>query len=202
METGDLLLFHGEGWISSLLEYFGCSVYSHVGILIKNPSFLHPGLEDGWYVLDASWGYVPDSEDNQFKYGVQLHKLDDIMKLYSSHSVYVRKIKAVRDESFYEKLKQAHEVVHNKPYNLNIMDWISAKENMVEPFPVSSLWKNTQRFWCSALVSYVYMKLGWISDLNWSLVAPREFSSKECTGKVVFTCIISEEEHIELLLTY
>jgi len=193
MQTGDLLLFRGEGWISTLVEYVGCSRYSHVGVLIQNPSFLHPGLADGWYVLDSSWGCGPDSEDHQVKFGVQLHRLEDIIQLYPYHSMYIRHITAVRDDSFYEKLKEAHAVVHNKPYDLHVMDWIAAKENMVQPFEVSSLWKFTDRFWCSALVSYIYVKLDWISELNWSLVAPREFSSTESTGKVVFTAIISDE---------
>ena len=33
-------------------------------------------------------------------------------------------------------------------------------------------------FWCSALVSYVFVELGWLpKDLNWSLVCPIQFSS-------------------------
>lgn len=194
MQTGDLLLFSGEGIISSLLEFVGCSVYSHVGILIENPSFLHPGLKDGWYVLDSSWGVSPDSEDHEVKFGVQLRTLEEVIKQYTSHSIFIRRIDAPRDATFYERLKEAHSVVHNKPYNTHLMDWIAAKENMVQPFEVSSVWKCTDRFWCSALVSYIYYKLDWISELNWSLVAPREFSNKESTSKVVFKCPISDEE--------
>ena len=200
LETGDLLLFHGEGWISTLLEYIGHSKYSHVGMIVRNPKFLNPSLEDGLYVLDSSWGCGPDSEDHQLKFGVQLHKLSDILALYPTHTIYSRHVTAVRDDAFYEKFKAIHEVIHNKPYNLSLYDWIHAKENLDHPYSVSILWKHTERFWCSALASYVYYKLGWASDLNWDLVAPREFSSKEATGQVVFTCTLSDEQPIERFL--
>jgi len=193
-QTGDLLLFHGEGWLSNVLEYLGCSKYSHVGILVQNPSFLHPGMKDGWYVLHSAWGYTTDSEDHEHKFGVQLQKLEDVLALYSDHSVYIRNIKTVRDEAFFERMKEAHRVVHGKPYNINIMDWISAKENLSNPVAENPIWKRTDRFWCSSLVSYVYYKIGWIKETNWSLVAPREYSTKEGTGQVLFTVFVEEEE--------
>ena len=195
-QTGDLLLFRGEGVVSSLLRFFGCSQYSHVGIFIKDPSFLHPNLKDGSYILHSAWGYSPDSEDNQYKFGVQIQPIEDVMALYSDHSVYIRNIKTVRDEAFYKRFVEAHKVIHGKPYDVHIMDWISAIENLSNPVPSNPIWKNTDRFWCSAMVSYVYYKLGWIKETNWSLIAPREYS-KEGTGQVVFTVFVEEEEEAQ-----
>jgi len=198
LETGDLLLFHGTTILSKILEFFGRSKYSHVGMIIKNPKFLNDKLEDGLYVLDSSYGYTPDIEDHQKKFGVQLHKLKDIVSLYNSGTIYVRKVKnVIRDDIFYEKLKEIHTVIHNKPYDLHIMDWIAAKENLSTPISINPLWKTTNRFWCSALISYVYSQLGWISDVNWSLIAPCEFSSKESHGQLLFTCTLEDE--IELI---
>ena len=70
--------------------------------------------------------------------------------------------------------------------------------NLTYPFSLSSRWKDTDRFWCSALVSYIYYRLGWISDVNWGLIAPRELS-QENTGQVVFTCEIEEEKEFSVL---
>ena len=197
-QTGDLLLFHGEGLVSSLLEYVGCSRYSHVGIFIKNPSFLHPGLKDGNYILHSAWGYSLDIEDNEYKYkfGVQIQPIEEVMTLYKDHCVYIRNIKTVRDEAFYRRLVDVHKIVHGKPYDVHIMDWISAIENLSHPLPSNPLWKNTDRFWCSALVSYVYYKLGWIKETNWILISPREYS-KEGTGQVVFTVFAEEETEVQ-----
>ena len=196
LDTGDLLLCKGDGWVSRIISFFGHSKYTHVGIILKNPKFLCETLEDGLYVWDSSYSYTPEEENKEIRYGVQIHKLKDIMALYSPGTLFVRQIKADRDETFYNTLRMIHKEVHAKPYDLHIMDWIYAKENMERPLPISSLWKHTDRFWCSAFVSYLYVKLGWVSDVNWSLVAPREFSSTDSTGQLLFTCIITEEKSL------
>ena len=202
LQTGDLLLFRGNAWISRILEYVGKSKYSHVGVIIKNPSFIHPDLEDGLYVWDSSWGSTPDSEDHLYRYGIQMHKLDDIIELYPKNSIYVRKVTANRDEEFYKKFKAIHDVVYRKPYDLHIMDWIAALENMKTPLAINSIWKNTDHFWCSAFVSFVYYKLGWILDVNWTIISPREFSEGRSEGvsegvsegRITFVCEISDED--------
>lgn len=196
LQTGDILLFRGDALLSKVLEFVGRSKYSHVGIILKNPSFINPNLEDGIYLWDSSWGYSPDREDNTYHYGIQLHKLDDIISLYPKNSIYVRKVKADRDEAFYEKLKAIHDIVYRKPYDLHIMDWIEALENMYKKVEINSLWKTTTRFWCSAFVSFVYYKLGWISDVNWTLIAPREFSTIDSTGQLLFICVLEDEKLI------
>jgi hypothetical protein len=196
LQTGDILLFRGDSLLSKVLEFVGRSKYSHVGIILKNPSFINPNLEDGIYLWDSSWGYSPDSEDNTYHYGIQLHKLDDIISLYPKNSIYVRKVNAVRDEAFYEKLKAIHDIVYRKPYDLHIMDWIESLENMYKKVEINSVWKTTQRFWCSAFVSFVYYKLGWISDVNWTLIAPREFSTIDSTGQLLFICVLEDEKLI------
>ena len=193
LQTGDLVLFHGSGWISKTLEWMGKSQYSHVGIIIINPCFLHPNLENGVYVWHSSWGEAPDNKGQKHVFGVQLQKLEDVIKEYEPHSVYVRHITAHHDVIFYQQLVAIHKEVHGKPYDLHIMDWIMAELQLYHPVEISALWKHTDRFWCSALVSYIYVRLGWIKDVNWSLIAPREYSSMDATGQVIFTCIVSDE---------
>jgi hypothetical protein len=198
LETGDLLLFRGNTWISKMLEYFGKSKYSHVGMIIKSTN-LDLNLDPNeTYILHSSFGSKPDVEDNKIKYGVQIEKLTDVLQKYSNHSIYCRMIKAERDENFYEKLKEIHKEVHRKPYDLHMKDWIKALLNLENPIPINSLYQHTDEFWCSALLSFIYFKLGWISECNWSLIAPREFSSIESTGQLLFTCIIKDEEEISL----
>jgi hypothetical protein len=193
LQTGDILLCRGNGWISHLLEYVGKSKYSHVGMLLYNPTYLCETLTDGWYVWDASYSYTPEAEAHTKRFGVQIHSLRDIMALYPNQ-LYVRRCKAPRDDEFEKKLADIHKEVHAKPYDVHITDWIAAKLNMDNPFSVSILWKHTDRFWCSALLCYIMVQLGWVSDVNWSLVAPREFSSTESTGQLLFNCVLEDEE--------
>ena len=194
LQTGDLLLFRGTSWISWLVEWLGVSRYSHVGIVVKNPTFLDPDLEDGTYILESSLNNTPDVEDHQMKCGVQLHLLDDVLKECSRGSVMTRKVNCERNESFYQKLIELHKEIHNKPYDMAPWDWLCAKYNMICPLPSDPAYKTTKRFWCSALVSYLYCHLGIMEkDVNWSLVAPREFSSTEAKW-IRFLCPIDKEK--------
>ena len=194
LETGDIILFRGTGIIATFLEYFGKSKYSHVGIILKNPKFLNDKLKDGIYILESSYNNTPDVEDNKIKLGVQIHRLDDVLPEFEKNSAYIRKVNCVRDQQFYDKLSNIHKEIHNKPYDLNVFDWISAKYNLNNEIGPNSLYKNTREFWCSALVSYIFYELGTIKqDINWKLMAPREFSSVE--GRyITFLCDIEKEK--------
>ena len=194
LQTGDILLFRGTSWISRLVEWMGRSSYSHVGIIIKNPRFLNPELEDGLYLLESSWNAIPDVEDNQYKVGVQLHHLDDIINECSKGELYVRQVQAERTPSFYETLSRVHKEIHNKPYDMNPWDWLCAKYNMMCPFPPDTRFQSTKQFWCSALVSYLFCEVGWMEkDINWSLIAPKEFTS---TGCIRFLCPLTPERKL------
>jgi hypothetical protein len=193
LDTGDLVLFRGTSWISWLIEWFGVSRYSHVGVIIKNPKFLNEELEDGTYLLESSWNNTPDAEDHLYKVGVQLHLLDDILKESAKGSVEIRRVHCERNKAFYDKLDELHKEIHGKPYDLNPVDWLCAKYNIACPYPVETRFQKRKSFWCSALVSYLFCELGIIQkDVNWSIIAPREFSSKE--GKQLqFTCKVDAE---------
>ena len=70
-----------------------------------------------------------------------------------------------------KKLKEIHEVVYNKPYDIVPQDWIQAL------FRKDDSPQKTNRFWCSALVGYIYTKCGIIkSDTDWSILRPSDFS--------------------------
>lgn len=187
LQTGDLVLFRGTGWISWLVEWFGVSKYSHVGIIITNPRFLDPDLEDGTYLLESAW--TPSKDHHA---GVQLHLLDDVIVEYPKGAVVIRKVDHTRDAAFYQTLTELYKEIRNKPYDMNPWDWLCAKYNMICPLPPDPAYQTTKRFWCSALVSYLFCHLGIIEkDINWSLIAPREFSSE--ARWIRFLCPIEKE---------
>lgn len=193
LDTGDILLFRGNQVVSRLLECFGRSKYSHVGMILKNPKYIRPDLPDGLYVLESSSNDTPDVEDHQFKIGVQIHRLEDILREFSKGSVYVRHVACQRDEAFYERLKEVHEEIHNKPYNLNPADWIRAEWNLIHPLEVNPAYQKTEAFWCSALLCYLYGRLECLeTEMDWTLIAPREFSSEEGT-LLRFRCPVSKD---------
>jgi len=184
LDTGDIVLFQGNRVISRILECFGRSKYSHVGMILKNPKYIRPDLEDGLYLLESSSNDTPDVEDHQFKIGTQIHRLDDVLKEYPKDSIFVRYLDVPRTEEFYSKLSEVHQEIHNKPYDLNPLDWIRAEWNLIHPLDIEPIYQKKDSFWCSALLCYLYGRLDCLdAEMDWSLIAPREFSSEE--GKLL-----------------
>ena len=62
-------------------------------------------------------------------------------------------------------------IVYNKPYDTNIFDWMQALIGIdISP-------QKTNRFWCSALIGYIYTKLGILKhNTDWSILTPNDFS--------------------------
>lgn len=196
LDTGDIILFRGSSWLSYLLEWIGRSRYSHVGIIIKDPAFIDSSLPNGIYLLESGWNPIPDSEDHVLKSGVQLHLLSDLLKECAPFSVYVRRITCERNHSFYEKIDTIHHTIHNRPYDMNLWDWIRAAYHLdIDGSIAPSSSATTKRFWCSALVAYVFDQLDLIEPVNWSVVTPRDFSL--WSSRLQFRCSISNEELVQ-----
>lgn len=171
LNTGDLILFNGKYFASSIIEYFTGSKYSHCAVIIKDPCFFDNSLK-GIYVLESGSEPKPDPENNREKIGVQLTPLNEIIKNYYGN-LYVRKLECLRDKNFYNKITQIHSDVHNLPYDTDPIDWIKAEFNI----NIGNLQK-TNTFWCSALVSYFYVKLGYLnSDIPWTIITPQDLSA-------------------------
>ena len=70
-----------------------------------------------------------------------------------------------------EKLLQIHSVVYDKPYDIVPKDWVEAF------FKKDSEPQKTDRFWCSALVGFIYTQAGILdSNTDWSILTPNDFS--------------------------
>ena len=72
LETGDVLLFHDKSYslwkplslFGKLIEYFTQSSYSHVGLILKNPTWIDDKL-NGVYLWQSSYEGTPDPQDNK-----------------------------------------------------------------------------------------------------------------------------------------
>ena len=207
LQTGDLLLFHPTksccssfiNCFSNMVECLSSSQYSHVAMVLKDPTYIDPKLT-GIYMLESGLEEFGDAEDHKIKLGVQISKLDKVFKDYPGQ-IYVRRLQTKRDSDFEQKIVNMHEKVHNLPYDLNIKDWAEAYERVHK----WSCWKKlTQKekqkrntYWCSALIAFAYVQLGFLpTDTPWTLTSPREFSSKEGEQLKFENCTISDEEEI------
>jgi hypothetical protein len=115
------------------------------------------------------------------------------MPLLSQHNARIdqpRKQHHVSNPFTNEILKEIHTVVYDKPYDIIIRDWIEAYfKNDPHPQKIS-------RFWCSALVAFIYTKVGLFdSSLDWSIIRPSFFSSEnpDLNNKYLIGSYLSNE---------
>ena len=200
MDTGDIILFEGKSVLSYLLEFGQGSRYSHIGIFLKSPTFLHPDWS-GNYVLQA--GYEHDAVDEESKRrlcGVQVTPYDIIVEnsRRSGCKLWHRKLVCERDEAFMTRIKEAYAMAIDKPYDFDIFDWISAKFDLV----IHQSWlsyRKTNEFFCSALAAFVYVKLGYLEkNVPWTLIAPTQFSAMEGYSLTFTDCSVEDEVPIPL----
>ena len=176
--TGDLLLFteHSDGLFEcflSMIRWGTHSNYTHIAMILKDPSFIHPSLK-GTFVWESSWEGKPDPQDGKIKLGVQITPLNEVLQTFSESKVILRKVNCPKDNKTYfseENLKKVHDVVYDKPYDIVPKDWVEALiQKNSEP-------QRVDRFWCSALVGYIYTKCGLLdSTTDWTILRPSDFS--------------------------
>ena len=131
LKTGDLLLFNDNssglfGWFTKMIKWGSHSNYSHIAMVLKDPTFLDKKLE-GLYIWESSWEKNPDPQDNTHKLGVQITPIQEVLDAYTDGHVYVRKINIWEFNPFSDyNLKNIHDVVYKKPYDICPVDWVEA----------------------------------------------------------------------------
>ena len=130
--TGDIILFNSRKyWYSRWLEHLLHSKFSHVGMIIRNPSFIDKKLKDGLYILESSYEGIPDSINDEKIYGVQIIPLEACLHSYldksDSGKLYYRRLNCERNKSFHKILAEYCKKVYAKPYDTNPQDWLKPK---------------------------------------------------------------------------
>jgi len=189
LDTGDLLLFcNNDSWFTQLIRYGTHSDYTHVAMILKDPEFIHPTLK-GTYVWESSWEGKPDPQDGKIKLGVQITPLQEIIESYNDKNIYVRKLTKPNGKMSTETLRNIHQVVYDKPYDVVPTDWIEAL------FGKDNVPQKTDRFWCSALVGYIYTKCGILdSNTDWSVLTPNDFSLTSNSLRFTTDCDLVQSE--------
>lgn len=172
METGDALLFHGEGfWFSHLVEWATWSDFSHISMILKNPTYIDPKLE-GIYMLESGEEKFPDAVEHRICFGVQIVNLKTVIENYTGN-IYYRKLNVPEDlkNNFDNSLAQAWEKVKNLPYDDSIYDLLRVEFRLD--------WGDDKRldsFFCSALQTFLYEEFELFKEaIPWDLVKPSDY---------------------------
>jgi len=189
-QTGDILLYHIKPkcntclnccltFYGKLISCFTKSKYTHCAMVIKNPPW-RPDLK-GLYILESSLETFPDAEDGEIKFGVQLVDFNKMINDFNG-DVYWRKLNCKRDEIFNQNLIKAQSIVHNRPYDTILVDYIKAGLKIYKG-KVHRL----NQFFCSSLVIFVLIKLGFLDEnLPWSVLAPSVLGTESGIDHVTF----------------
>jgi len=173
-DTGDLLLFHkarGLHIFGSLIQWATDSPFSHIGMVIRDPTFIHPALT-GAFLWQSTRTTVPDAASGKHVFGVQLTPLHECLKANPDYQFSSRSVLRGRGLFSPHKLADIFERTYSKPYDIVPRDWLHAlvHTEAVPPTP--------DRFWCSALVAYILTQLGGLPpDTDWGLIRPVDLSS-------------------------
>ena len=177
-ENGDIILFDTRGhWYDALIKFWTGSKFSHIGIVVRDLEI--EGVKLGTCLLESGSEPFADIVRGIDITGVRISRLSDILDEYADQKsgfVYYRKAECERTSDFNERLKSCIETTYALPYDVLPQDWLKAA------FGIES-GERTQRnntFWCSALVAYVFDKLGFLPrECPWTLIEPRQFSFYE-----------------------
>ena len=139
-------------------------------------------------MLESSIESSPDVEDGKIHLGVQLQPIEVLLNDYRYKDLIVRQLQ-YDIPNINEKILSAYQDLKDKPYNLDPLDWLAAKIVFDDGFRVENKsWfkkcfgdatKQTESFWCSAMVAYFYVQLGLLRrDCSFAVLAPEHFRSK------------------------
>ena len=174
LQTGDIVLVTDSckgifNYFLNMIKYFTHSDYTHIVFVVKDPEFTNPPLK-GTYFWESSFEGTPDPQDGKIKLGVQLTEIDVFKENYKNANLFVRRLKN-NNVFTNDLLKNIHNTVYDKPYDIHIMDWVYAF------FRKDKNPQKTSRFWCSALVGYIFTKCNILKkDTDWSILYPNDFS--------------------------
>ncbi len=171
-KTGDLILWKGTGIFSCIINLTIASSITHVGMVVRFEKNSTIKIKGQNIVLDSSIPYfvhsiieeVSDVNDvftKKPKEGVQINKLSDVLNSESNtDKLYYRKL--LNRNSFkldHESLKRFILKNHSKSYEKNFFELVKSSNS-------SNSRENTNYYFCSELVAYMYESLGIDSKLN------------------------------------
>ena len=181
LDTGDIILCHGgkgDDAIDKAIEFFTKSPWEHAGMIIRDPWWCD--VPAGLYIFQSSSGpngYF-DVLNGKVR-GVTLNHLDDF--LANRQGIYVRSLSGINMCEVNRNIfVDNFQIAHGKPYDKNICSWIGT--GLGSFCNCRCLSRKTtpaeeDTFWCSALVAFMYVKMKWISPLDWSCQTPADLSN-------------------------
>jgi hypothetical protein len=175
LRTGDILLAHrdkNDSIEDKTIEFFTHSPYVHAVVVVRDPWWTSPPLK-GLYVFQAVQGPLSYTDVlTGSRYGITFNRYEDFIcgRLWVDYrELYIdgKRADINNDPVLRDKFVNAFNNSHGKPYDFTLRKW--ACVGIDSYFRCGCCMKccappQTDKFWCSALVSYVYVKCGFLPE--------------------------------------
>ena len=182
LRTGDVIMCHGSAGdspIDRVIEDATHSPWEHTGIIVRDPWWFGHAVR-GVFILQSGSGPngYPDIIDGA-RAGVTLNHIGDF--LANRTEIYVMRLdgEAWSDETR-SAFAQAFAEAHGKPYDKNWCRWACVG---IGSYFRCRCWssrvvpRQTNEFWCSALVAFMFVKSGWLPDeTDWTAQTPADIA--------------------------
>jgi len=114
--TGDILLFHGLGWDSGVVQFLVQSQWTHVGMVVRIPEIGYPLLWESF-----PFKFVEDVILHENKSGARLVSLDESLAVGVAKGLFrtvaVRHLRVVRTPEMIDALREfIHGMFHKLQY--------------------------------------------------------------------------------------
>jgi len=173
LNTGDIILFHGDSDFDGVTDYLECDPWAHVGMIIK-------GKNNKPYLWESTIkSNVKDIIDHETKGGPQLVPLKDrlindvTIKDHSGWALRQLQVSDTLRASFDEALRQIIHIEHKKdiPGAVGVFLEVALGRYL-------KIETDEQKIFCSELMVLTYMQMGLVSKNTVpNGYEPKDFSS-------------------------
>ncbi len=169
LNTGDIVLFSGRGFVSTAIKCISCSKWSHVGMVVKSAEL---GAVLLWETTTLS--KIKDINFDDVRQGVQLVPLSERIRQYEGE-IAVRKLQAERSPFMLRQLALLREEVKGRPYEDNYLELVRS----VYDGAMGENEEDLSSLFCSELIAEAYQRMGLLhdADLPSNELTPADFSS-------------------------
>lgn len=176
LDTGDIVLFSGSGFISKMIQVFTGSEFSHVGMVVNVKEY------DMLLLFESTTlSKVKHIDTHEATQGVQLVPLSERIKCYEADKVVFRKLRGVeRTTEFVEDFKLFREEVKGRAYEQNKIELAKSAFDIFKDQE-----EDLSSLFCSELIAEMYQRWALFA---WEIEQEGFVSSNEVTpadfGKV------------------
>ena len=168
LKTGDIVLFSGQGGISTAIKVFSKSKWSHIGIVVKSKE-----LNTVFLLESTTLNNVTDVETQSYKKGVQIVDLSTRVEKFDG-SISVKLLNKELSEDQLKIINLFREEIKNRPYERSEAELI---KSLVDIGKFTENEKDLSSIFCSELVAEALMRVSVIkSDLPSNEYIPKDFS--------------------------